>query len=120
MIQTAGALGPTQLLSLNCFLLGDDPDRVFTVKIPKTDNISILKDLIKEKKARHFNHIDASDLDLWKVSFPIDDFPSANLTNGPKLGAGELLSDTFPSELDLRYIHVTVDVPVRSEYYMDS
>ena len=120
MIQTAGALGPTQLFSLNCLLRDDDPDRMFTVEISKNKNVSILKDRIKEKKAHHLNHIDASDLDLWEVSFPIDNFPSANLTNGPKLRAGELLSDAFPSELDLKYIHVIVDVPVRSEYYMDS
>jgi len=69
------ALYSTPFLSLNCFVLGDDPDRTFTVKIPKAENISILKDLIKEKKAPHFDHIAASDLDLWRVSFPIDDFP---------------------------------------------
>jgi Crinkler effector protein N-terminal domain len=39
------------LLSLNCWIIGDDPDRVFTVKIPQTKNVSILKKLIKEKKA---------------------------------------------------------------------
>ena len=113
------ALNLSQLLSLNCFLLGDDPDRMFTVEIAKTKNVSILKSLIKKEKAPHLDHVAASDLDLWKADFPIDDFPT-NLTNGPKLGSGELLSDAFPSELDIRYIHVTVYVPVRSEYYMDS
>jgi crinkler effector protein len=94
---------------------------MFTVEIPKTKNASILKDLIKEKKAPHLDHVAASDLDLWKVNFPIDDLPTKNfLTDGPKLGSGELLSVAFPSELDIRYIHVTVYVPVRSEYYVDS
>ena len=58
---------------LNCFVLGDKVDNVFTVKIPKTDNVSILKDEIKKKKAPHLNHVAASDLDLWEDSFPIDD-----------------------------------------------
>ena len=108
-------------LSLNCFVLGDDPDRMFTVKIPKTDNVSILKSSIKKEKASRLKDIDASDLDLWKAEFPIDDLPTKNpLTDGPKLGSGELLSDAFPSELDIRHIHVTVYVPVRSEYYMHS
>jgi hypothetical protein len=56
-------------LSLNCLILGDDSDRTFTAEIPKN---SILKDLIREKKASRLYHIDASDLNLWQVSFPID------------------------------------------------
>jgi hypothetical protein len=60
-------------LSLNCLVVGDKPDRIFTVEIPKNKNISFLKDLIKEKKAPHLDHVAASDLDLWRVSFPIDD-----------------------------------------------
>jgi hypothetical protein len=71
--------GPTQffehhfqLLSmstsaLNCLLLHDDPTKVFTVKVPESENISILKELIKAKKARHLAQLDASDLILWKV-----------------------------------------------------
>jgi hypothetical protein len=34
-------------LSLNCFILGDDPGSVFPVKIERNDNVGILKDLIK-------------------------------------------------------------------------
>jgi hypothetical protein len=49
---------------------------MFTVKIPKVENVSFLKDLIKEKKAHHSKHVNASDLDLWQVSFPIDDLRS--------------------------------------------
>ena len=94
---------------------------MFTVKVPKTDNVSILKDFIKEEKAPHLNHVAASDLDLWKVDVPIDDLPTKNfLTDGPKLRSRELLLDVFPSELDIGRIHVTVYVPVRSECYMDS
>ena len=60
-------------LSLNCLLFDDDSKRqVFTVKIPKSENVSILKELIKEKKAHHLAHLDASDLILWKVRLPID------------------------------------------------
>lgn len=58
----------TFTLSLNCFLLGDDSTKFFTVKVPKSDNVSILKEMIKEKKACHLAHLDASDLILWKVS----------------------------------------------------
>lgn len=58
---------------LNCFVLGDDEERVFLVKISRNDNISTLKDEIKTKKSPHLNHLAASDLDLWKVCLPIDD-----------------------------------------------
>ena len=115
-VQTAAAL---DLLSLNCFLRGDDPDRMFTVKISKTENVSILKDLIKKEKARHLGHVAASDLDLWKADFPINDLPTF-LTDGPKLGPLALLLDVFPSQPDITFIHVIVYVPVRSECYMDS
>ena len=58
---------------------------------------------------------------LWLVSFPIDDLHSMNPpTVEPKLGSGELLLDIFPSELNIKFIHVTVQVPARSECYMDS
>ena len=36
---------------LNCFVLGDDEERVFPIEIAKDKNVGILKDLIKEKKA---------------------------------------------------------------------
>jgi len=59
---------------LNCFVLGDDEERVFPVEIPKEKNVGILKDEIKKKKAPHLDldHVAASDLDLWKVCRPID------------------------------------------------
>jgi hypothetical protein len=58
---------------LNCLILGDELKRWFTVKIEETENVSILKKLIKKKKAPHFDHFAASDLDLFQVSIPIDD-----------------------------------------------
>lgn len=61
-------------LSLNCFVLGDDPDQMFTVEIAKTKSISFLKDLIEEKKASQLKDVDASDLNLWKVDLPISNF----------------------------------------------
>ena len=59
-------------LSINCFVLGADSSQVFTVEIPKTENVSILKDLIKEKQSPHLNHVAASKLTAWKVSLPVD------------------------------------------------
>jgi Crinkler effector protein N-terminal domain len=66
---------------------------VFTVKIPKTKNVSILKDRIKEKKAPHLDHHAASDLDLWNVSIPMDDDTKERLKNINNL---ELLKPLLP------------------------
>ena len=38
------------LLSLNCLVFGDKPDKTFAVEIEEGESVSILKDLIKEKK----------------------------------------------------------------------
>jgi hypothetical protein len=66
--QNVVAHDPTQLLSVNCLFIKDDSTQVFTVKVPKSDNVSILKKMIKEEKARLLGHLDASDLILYKVS----------------------------------------------------
>jgi len=59
--------------ALNCLLLDDDSKRqVFTVEIPESKNVSILKKIIKEEKAHQLAHLDASDLILWKVRLPPD------------------------------------------------
>src|ERR1700692_3998929 len=102
---------PAQLLSLNCFIIGDTQNQMFTVKIPKTDNVSILKDLIKEKKAPHLDHIAASDLELWKVSFPIHDLTSKRPpTLGPSLRPHKLLSDLFTFGLEINHVHIAARV----------
>jgi hypothetical protein len=36
----------------NCFVLGDDKERVFPLKALRNDNVGILKKLIKEEKSR--------------------------------------------------------------------
>ena len=54
-------------ISLNCYVLRDHSGNVFTVEIPRTKNVAILKDMIKEKKAHLLAHVDATDLDLFQV-----------------------------------------------------
>jgi hypothetical protein len=60
------------ILSLNCLLVNDDSTQAFTVEIPQTKNVSILKELIKGKKAPHLDRLAASDLILWKVKLSTD------------------------------------------------
>ena len=102
-------------LSLNCLVISDKPDRIFTVEIPKNKNISILKKLIKEEKARHFEHVDASDLDLWQVSFPIDDLETElgniNLAGYLKLSPPSKKLATFFTDVADDCLHVIAKAP---------
>jgi len=101
-------------LSLNCFVLGDDPDRTFTVEIPKNKNVSILKKLIKEK-APQLDYVAASDLDLWQVSFPIDDLETElgniSLAGYPKLSPPSKKLTTFFTDVADDCLHVIVKAP---------
>jgi len=84
---------------------------VFTVEIAKTDNVSILKGGVKKKKAPHLNHVAAKDLELWKVSFPIDDHASKKSQTEPPLKPNKKLSSLWhgnPSDDDL---HILVKAP---------
>ncbi len=103
-------MGSTDFL-LNCFVLGDDEERVFPVKIPRNDNVGILKDEIKKKKARLLRDIDASDLELWEVSFPIDDHASKKLQTVAPLRPNKRLFSLWhgnPLDDDL---HILVKAP---------
>ena len=66
------------MLSLNCWVVGDSRDEIFTVKIHKTKNVSILKDIIKEKNIDLFNNFDSKQLRLWKVCLPLDNFDTTS------------------------------------------
>ena len=55
------------MLNLNCWVLGDDLQRVFSVKIAKSDTVGGLKKAIKKEKEPEFDDYAADRLDLWKV-----------------------------------------------------
>jgi hypothetical protein len=101
--------------SLNCFVLGGRGDQVFTVKIPRNDNVSILKDLIKEKKAHDLDHVDASNLELWKVSLPVDTLTQEltvdNIKGAQQLCSVTKISSLFGEALDDELVHVLVQSP---------
>jgi len=86
------------------------------VKVPKADNVSILKDLIKEKKAPHLNHVAASDLELSHVSLHVDDKLDESLKRVPlvHLKPLEPLSNLFLG-IDETDLHVVVQAPTTGE-----
>ena len=105
------APGPSDLLTLRCLILGDDLNRSFTVSLPKTQDVTLLKEKIKEKKHFHFGDIDAIDLDLWKVSLPMDNLATeleqtkASLSDDRKLSStktlGAIFQDAAPDHLHI-------------------
>jgi len=114
--QPVAAPDPTQLFSLNCFVLGGDSSEVFTVEILKTKNVSILKDLIKEKQSHRLNHVDASELILNQVSLPVDDGLEERLKQVDLAPLKPLLplSQVFP-HVEENCLHIVVQAPTTSE-----
>jgi len=56
--------------SLNCWTLGLNKTSRFSVEILLSGIVDHLKDAIKKKKKNAFNHIDADQLEVWKVGDP--------------------------------------------------
>jgi len=98
-------------LLLNCFVLGDDEERVFPVKIPRNDIVGILKDEIKKKIAPQLDHVAAKDLDLWKVFLPIDDPASKRPQTGPPLRVNKRLSSLWDGDPSVDDLHILVKAP---------
>ncbi|KAF9078942.1 hypothetical protein BGX23_005644, partial [Mortierella sp. AD031] len=57
--------------NLFCLVNGEASSNAFSIKIPSTDTVDDLKDLIKTKKAPRFDDVAADELTLWKVSIPV-------------------------------------------------
>jgi hypothetical protein len=114
--QPVAAPDPTHLLSLNCFVLGSDSSGIFTVKILKTENVSILKDLIKEKQSPRLNHVVASELILTQISLPVDDDLEESLKTVDLAPLNPLLplSRVFPRVEENR-LHIVVQAPTTGE-----
>ena len=104
------------LTYVTLFILGDDPKRTFGVEILKEKNVGSLKPLIKEKITPYLDHISTKDLDLWLVSFLINDLKTAlenlNFASYRKLSPHDKkLSTFFTDVLDGDYIHVIAGAP---------
>ena len=100
------------MLTLHCHILGDDSTVIFTVKIEKTETVSILKDLIKEKM--ELKEI-ATQLVLWKVDLPAADLKEAldkiDLAESKPLFAIDELSDIFPAPIKKGRVHIVIKRP---------
>src|SRR5262245_39009292 len=112
-------------LQLNCWVLGDDANKVFYVEIANDRPVSALKKAIKYENSESFQGIDARSLILWKVSIPDDDDRDARLKRfRPKRDAQngvyclskpmKRLHEVFGDPTD-DHLHVIVVPPVAGE-----
>ena len=87
-------------------------NETFTVEVPKTKNVSILKKIIKEEKSHRLKHADASDLILSQVSLPVDDDLEENLKQVDHIPLNPILplSQVFP-RVETKRLHIVVQAP---------
>jgi hypothetical protein len=103
---------PTQLLSLNCYILGNQLNQSFTVKIPRTENVSTLKKMIKEERSHRLKHIDASDLILSQAPQPEDG--QLDTVDRTPLDPLLPLSRLFPRVEENR-LHIVIQAPPKGD-----
>ena len=108
-------------LSLNCLVLGDEPERVFIVEIEKTKSVSNLKRLIKEESSSSFGNVDAKNIDLWMVDLHLDELGAGpvhvNLDTYSKLSPPRKdLSSFFNGTVDKERLHIIAKAPGTSHY----
>ena len=115
MFSTASP-NPQSLLELNCLVLGDQRTHIFPVKIAETESVGSLKKAIKEENPHLFNHVDARDLALWKVSEVVDEnlernLKEANFLEKESLSPVDKLSKVFPNLPVEGCLHIVVGPP---------
>jgi hypothetical protein len=109
----------SDLLGLYCWVMGDETQQYFPIKILHTEDVGTLKDYIKEKKKPQLDQLPANALKLWKVSIPIGEVdtrlpafqPVEDRSNGVlRLSPGDDLIDVFPDGPPRKQIHIIVQV----------
>jgi len=93
-------------LNLFCVVSGELTSNAFKVKIENNADVTDLKEAIKAKNPATFEHVDAKDLTLWRVSIPPSDDDELPIvldtlnSDKTKLTPRTRLSTLFPEGLD--------------------
>ncbi|RPB23480.1 hypothetical protein L211DRAFT_849742 [Terfezia boudieri ATCC MYA-4762] len=104
------------MLELNCLVLGETEQNIFTVEIEATKKVSILKDLIKKKKKPVFDYIPADSLTLWKWNKSISKVTVEDLRSDNPLAPTKKISIVFREDsLEEEYIHIIIQAPIDSD-----
>ena len=109
-------------------MLGDDPRRIFLIKIAKSKTVSALRDAIKDKIPHRLNGIDAIELTLYKVTIFDDDNLAQTLKTLRFDGSDDRieklrdispLSEVFPDGVERNHLHIVVRAPPAGEFDND-
>ncbi|KAG0336079.1 hypothetical protein BG004_008207 [Podila humilis] len=106
---------PTNALTLFCLVDGEIIS--FPVAIESDKTIGELKDLIKVKKPVDFEHVDANNLTLWKVSIPVapknerKEIWLADVPSKEELDETDDIADVFTEAPPKKRIHIIVQRP---------
>ncbi|OAX34304.1 hypothetical protein K503DRAFT_834275 [Rhizopogon vinicolor AM-OR11-026] len=111
----------TNMLQLNCWALGDDPNNVFSVEIGSAQPWVRLTNIIKGANEHAFSDIDAAGLRLWKVktdlkedinpnTLGIEDMSKIAERLERQVGSWRIpLSDVFTGGVDAGSLHIIVE-----------
>lgn len=101
-----------------CYVIGDEPNKVFSVKIGTKEIVAALKFAIKAEKPDKFHQLDANDLDLWAVSIPLDEnFSEISRVpeDAQELGPFQVLG-TLCQDMQDDHVHILIgDLPCKCE-----
>jgi hypothetical protein len=99
-------------------VLGEDPHRVFPVRIVATASVRVgtLKKVIKDEKKPAFDHVPADTLVLWKASIPVDaafkeNVKKVTLRDEEELSAVDNVADVFSDVLARKDLHIVICCP---------
>jgi len=99
-------------ISLNCWILGDDPNELFVVTVPSSEPVVYLKRAIKQAYRKALKNVDEKNLMFYKTSIFIDDTfmdKVAEITaNADPIHPLTRISDVFPPVLDKQCVHLIV------------
>ncbi|KAF9992477.1 hypothetical protein BGZ80_004047 [Entomortierella chlamydospora] len=104
-------------LSIFCVLSGELASTAFPIEISSNKTVGVLKDTIIGKKPSAFEHIDANDLKLWRVTIPIDDDEPDEVISASNLDTKRLLKGTgtlakaFKDGVPEDTIHIVIERP---------
>ncbi|KAI5987113.1 hypothetical protein EDD15DRAFT_1510829 [Pisolithus albus] len=105
---------PQVTISLNCLVLGDTRNHIFTVDLAISENVGVLRKAIKAKKLNAFCDVDADQLSLYRTSLPDDgelEGKLRSLNYDEPLQPTSILAKIFPVLPDASHLHIVVQPP---------
>lgn len=104
----------TATISLNCLVLGDTRNHIFTIELAISANVGVLRKAIKKEKQPYFNNVDADELSLYRTSLPDDGELEGKLRSlnfDEPLQPTSILAEIFPDLPVASHLHIVVQPP---------